>query len=104
MANNGRETPKNQPIPKKTPNAPRRPRPRRTPSSNNVATAFETPPRPVRRSPPVNTPRATARRRLNFNNANFMRFLNQVLLNTPVAPKTPAPKTPMRSKKNKSKK
>jgi hypothetical protein len=96
MANNGRETPKNQPIPNKTPNAPRRPQRRSTP---NIDAAFETPPRPVRRTPPLNLPRATARRRLNFNNSDFMRFLNQVLLNTPMAPNTPTPKTPKRSKK-----
>lgn len=98
--NNGRQTPKNQPIPSKTPNAPRRPRRTSTPNTN---AAFETPPRPVRRTPPSNTARTTARRRLNFNNENFMRFLNQVLLNTP-APKTPAQKTPKRSKKNNNKK
>lgn len=103
--NNGRQTPRNQPIPSKTPNAPRRP-PRRTPTPNrnnmNIDAAFETPPRPVRRTPPRNTPRAVARR-LNFNNANFMRFINEVLLNTP-APRTPAQRTPKRSKKNSKKK
>lgn len=102
--NNGRETPKNQPIPRKTPNAPRRPRRTPTPNRNmNIDAAFETPPRPVRRTPPMNAPRTTARRRLNFSNENFMRFLNEVLLNTPV-PKTPAQRTPKRSKKNDGKK
>lgn len=104
MANNeGRETPKNQPITKTTPSAPRRPTRRTT---TNINAAFETPPRPVRRTPAPRTARPTARRRLNFNNADFMRFLNEVLLNTPEpkGPNTPAQKTPTRSKKNNKKK
>jgi hypothetical protein len=102
MANNGRETPKNQPIPKKTPNAPPRPRRTQTPNRNsNAVTPFETPPRPLRLTPPRIAARPTARR-LNFNNANanFRRFLNELFRNTPMpSPKTPAQQTPKRTKK-----
>ena len=100
--NNGRETPKNQPIPSKTPNAPRRPRRTPTPNRSNTNAAFETPPRPVRTVTAPNAQRVIARR-LNFNDQDFFRFLNTVLLNTP-APRTPAQKTPKRSKKNKGNK
>jgi len=97
--NNNTKTPTNKPITTTTPSTPRRPT-RRT-QQTNINAAFETPPRPVRRSPP----RYATRRRLNFNNANFMRFLNAVLNNTPRAPSTPAQRTPAkRAKKNNDKK
>lgn len=93
--NNNNKTPTNKPIITTTPSTPRRPT-RRT-----EQTAFETPPRTVRRTPP----RPTTRRRLNFNNANFMRFLNAMLNTTPRGPNTPAQRTPAkRAKKNNNKK
>lgn len=102
MANRRNAPTPNQPIVPVVPGAPRRPR-RRGTNNNNNTTAFETPPPTPRRSPAPNTARPVTARRLRFNEEEFMRFLNELILSTPV-PRTPAQKTPKRAKKNNNKK
>lgn len=85
---NGRKTPTNQPIiSTAVPGAPRRPTRRR-----NANDPFETPP-----PTPTRARRVTP---IRVNNAEFMRFLNNLFRNITPEPKTPTAKTPNRPKKN----